>query len=229
MSLTEINLMISNIIASYLAAGSWTIIYYGNRFMGIPQGIFAVSLSTVLLPYFSHVTTYAPRRMSYLLLESAKLVAWVTTTASIIMIYFSRNIFITLFLSDKFTYFHTMQAAYILSIYLSALFFFSFHKIIANVYYAFKIVWVPATSTVISAVFTAIGSFTLTPFFGIYAIALSTMISSVLQTCILIFVLPHYTGSRLYIKRFTQSFLYVFVQAGALLFPFFILHATINF
>ena len=42
-SIVEINLFVSGIVASFLPYGSPTLLYYGSRFMNIPLGVFAVA------------------------------------------------------------------------------------------------------------------------------------------------------------------------------------------
>lgn len=46
----QLNLLISNSLASYLPTGSVTYIYYSNRLMELPLGVFAVAFATVNLP-----------------------------------------------------------------------------------------------------------------------------------------------------------------------------------
>ena len=96
MSVMEISLFIDTSFASYLPAGSISLIYYANRFMGIPLGVFAAAFSTILLPHFSRISTYAPKRLNFYLLESAKLVFWVTIPCTAALIFFSDKIFMTL-------------------------------------------------------------------------------------------------------------------------------------
>ena len=52
-SAIQVNLLIDTIIASFLAAGSISWLYVADRFVGIPIGIFAVAVATILLPDLS--------------------------------------------------------------------------------------------------------------------------------------------------------------------------------
>ena len=52
-SAIQVNLLIDTIIASFLAAGSISWLYVADRFVGIPVGIFAVAIATILLPDLS--------------------------------------------------------------------------------------------------------------------------------------------------------------------------------
>jgi putative peptidoglycan lipid II flippase len=77
MSVMEVGLFIDTSFASLLPKGTVSLINYANRFMGIPLGVFAVAFSTTLLPHFSRVSSYAPKRLGFYLFEATKLVWWV--------------------------------------------------------------------------------------------------------------------------------------------------------
>src|SRR5262249_12926141 len=77
MSIMEIYLFINTSLSSYLPTGSISLIYYANRFMQIPLGVFATAFSTILLPHFSHIGQHAPKRLGFYLLESTKLIIFI--------------------------------------------------------------------------------------------------------------------------------------------------------
>lgn len=52
-SVTQLNIFISTILASFLATGSITYLFYGMRFIHFPLGIFGVALATAVLPTLS--------------------------------------------------------------------------------------------------------------------------------------------------------------------------------
>jgi len=52
-SVLQINLVIDTIIASFLFTGSVTWLYYADRMVEFPLGVFAIALSTVILPTLS--------------------------------------------------------------------------------------------------------------------------------------------------------------------------------
>jgi putative peptidoglycan lipid II flippase len=52
-SVTQLNIFISTILASFLATGSITYLFYGMRFIHFPLGIFGVALATAVLPSLS--------------------------------------------------------------------------------------------------------------------------------------------------------------------------------
>ncbi len=146
-SIVEINLLVSGIFASYLPKGSVTLLHYGSRFMNIPLGVVAVALTSVLLPHFSRVVLYAPRRLNFYILESAKLVTWVVIPVTLAMIFLSKPIYEMILFSKKQTAAQVSEAGFILMIYLCALLFLCLNKILLSVFYSMK----DTTSTTIAA------------------------------------------------------------------------------
>jgi len=53
LSVTQVNLLVNTFLASFLPLGSVSYLYYGMRLIHFPLGIFAVALSTALLPTLS--------------------------------------------------------------------------------------------------------------------------------------------------------------------------------
>jgi putative peptidoglycan lipid II flippase len=213
MSVMEISLFIDTSFASYLPAGSISLIHYANRFVGIPLGVFAVALSTILLPHFSRITTYAPKRLSFYILESAKLVLWVTTPITLMMGFLGNKIFATLFLSEKFTMAHVQQAHMILIAFLVGLFFFSLNKIIVNVYYARHNTLTP---TIIALIVTMM-NITLNVFFMRWwkatGLALATSLTvGCLQTILLLIFIPILFKFKIYTASFMRFAFYYSIQ-----------------
>lgn len=52
-SVTQVNLLVDTLIASFLVSGSITWLYYSDRLMEFPVGVFGVALGTVILPHLS--------------------------------------------------------------------------------------------------------------------------------------------------------------------------------
>ncbi len=156
-SIFEINLFIGGMVASYLPQGSVSLLYYGSRFMNIPLGIFAVALSSILLPHFSRVVLHAPKRLSFYLLEVTKLVTWVIFPATLFFLFVSRNFFEHLLLGKKATAFQIDQAVVILMIYIMGLWFFCMNKILLNLFYAIKDTWSSTIASAVSACVNVLG------------------------------------------------------------------------
>ncbi len=58
-SVTQINLLVDTVLASLLVAGSVSWLYYSDRLVELPLGVFGVALSTVILPRLSRAFSRA--------------------------------------------------------------------------------------------------------------------------------------------------------------------------
>ncbi|HZW61658.1 MAG TPA: murein biosynthesis integral membrane protein MurJ [Candidatus Babeliales bacterium] len=202
MSVVEINLFIDSQFASYLPEGSVSLIYYANRFMGIPLGVFAVAFSTILLPHFSRITAYAPKRLSFYLLETSKFVAWVTIPATLMMCFFAQKFFATLFLSEKFTMAQAVETGHILIAFTIGLLFFSLNKIILSMYYALHAPWIPAMIAAFGAIINIVLDYILIEYWQATGLALATTISAIVQTICLVALFRSKFSIVLFRKRF---------------------------
>lgn len=198
----EINLFIDQVLASYLPEGSVSLIYYTSCFVRIPLGVFAVAFSTVLLPHFSRVHTYAPKRLGFYLFEATKLVFWLTLPATLAMIFFSHDIFYTTMLSKNFTANDVAIAAQLLSAFSLGLFFFSLNKIVLNIFYAFGSTVVPTIITLIATICNTILNLILMCHYGAWGIVVATSMAAALQTVLFIVVLSKKFHVKLYGARF---------------------------
>jgi putative peptidoglycan lipid II flippase len=212
MSIMEINLFIDTSFASYLPQGSISYLYYANRFMQIPLGVFAMALSTILLPHFSRISLYAPTRLQLYLYESAKLILWVTIPLTFLLSFLSEDIFTTLFLSKKFTLADVHETAMILIIFLSGLFIFSLSKIILNMYYALHDTFIPFWISIVEVACNFTLNYLLVMRYGTYGLAIATIFSGYVRTALLAFFLHTRHHFALYIRPFMQSVVRVCTQ-----------------
>lgn len=214
MSVMEISLFVDTQFGSFLPEGSVSLITYANKFIGIPLGVFAVAFSTILLPYFSRLSTYAPKRLNFYLYESAKLVFWVTLPCMLAMIFFAQKIFITLFVSEKFTMAHAQEAGTILIAFAIGLFFFSFNKVVLNIFYAMHQTLVPSIVSVIATLANIAFNFMFINNLQAFGLALATTISGVIQTILLLWFLRARYGFHGYLNHFWKFALGYIVQVS---------------
>lgn len=217
MSVMEINLFIDTSLASYLQTGSIALVYYANRFMQIPLGVFAVALATVLLPYFTRVGIEDPKKLRFYLLESTKLIVWVMLPISVLMIFFADQIFSTLFLSSKFTLNHVMEASSILIAFCIGLTFFSLGKILQSIFYALHETRIPAKNAMISTGINIIGDLVLIRWYGAVGLALATTISGIYGTCLAYYMLNKRFNISCDWALFTQFLIKYTAQLGSAL------------
>jgi len=196
-SIVELNLFVSGIVASYLPKGSISILYYGSRFMNIPLGMFAVALSSILLPHFSRVVLFAPKRLNFYILEVTKLVTWVIIPATLFLMFVSENLFKTL-LGSKADINQVMQAKWILILYLLGLIFLCLNKILLSVFYALKDTWSTTIAAMICAFVNLAGDIIGMHFWGAYGIAAANTIAGIVMTGLCFFFLHTRHGFKFY-------------------------------
>lgn len=221
MSITEVNLALDTAFSSYLQAGTVSLINYAFRFMHIPLGVFGVAFSTILLPHFTRVISYSPKRLGFYLLEAMKFIFWISFPVIVFMSLFSAQIFTTTIgMSGKFPIQRLGEAQGLLVAFLAGLFFFSLNKIILNIYYAFHDTKIPTyvtlSATALNFMFNALFMY----FFGSIGLALATTLSGVSQTWMLMMLLRYKYNFTLYFNHF---FLFCrrYITQFVLLFIFF--------
>lgn len=194
-SIVEINLFVGGSIASFLPSGSVSLLYYGSRFMNIPLGVFAVALSNILLPHFSRIVLYAPKRMSFYLLEVLKFVSWVIIPTTLFFAFVSYNLFDSLFLLRKTAdHAQLVLAAQILILYLGGLLFFCINKVLMSMLYSLKDTRSTMLVTGIGAGVNVLGDLVGMYFFGVHGIAAAASFSGLVMTigCIYLLVARHH-------------------------------------
>lgn len=228
MSILQINLLIDKRFASYLEPGSISTIKYASGFLRIPLGAFGVAFSTILLSHFSRVFTFAPKRLSYYLLEASKLIFWLTIPSALIMSFFSYNIFYTTLLSQKFDIFNVIRAAKFLTIFLSGLSFFALNKVILSIYYSLQSTLIPTLITLFSVFCNTLFNILLFRYLGAEGLIIATVISAIIQTILLVFVLYKYFGYKIYWFKFVTFLMRSFGQLAVLFSIFFISYKLIE-
>ena len=216
MSITEINFFIDRAFASHLNEGSISLIHYASGFMRIPLGVFAVSFATVLFPHLSRVSLYAPKRIGYYLFESFKFVCVIVIPIILIMSFFSKDIFYTLF-APKITLIQAHEASFILNAFLIGLLFFSINKVLLNAFYSLDKTLIPGLISAGATLINVLFNFMFVYVFKAAGLALATSLSTgLLQTVVFIYVLRkhfklHFYGYRfaLFLKKIAlQIFLF---------------------
>jgi putative peptidoglycan lipid II flippase len=202
--LMEIALFIDTSFASLLPAGSISLISHANRFVGIPLGAFAVAFSTILLPHFSRVHTYSPKRLHFYLLEAAKFVLWITIPVTALMAFFSQEIFSTIFLSEKFTMIQVQQASTILRALLPGLFFLSLNKILLTIFYSMHAAWITAIVALATTAINVMLNMLLIEQFQAPGLVFATAVSSMLQTIFFLIILRKKYNFRIYTGKFVS-------------------------
>jgi putative peptidoglycan lipid II flippase len=135
----QINVVVSRLLASFLAEGSVSYLYYAQRLFEFPQGIFIVSLAQAALPAMSRqVAAGDEAGLKESLDYSLRLIAVITLPAALGLILCAVPVYSLFFLSASFDYDAVRQTAFALMAYAPGLFFLGIARIIVPTFYALK-------------------------------------------------------------------------------------------
>ncbi len=136
-SVAQLNVLVGGIIASMLGVGKISLLYYSDRLMEFPLGLFGIALATVTLPYLSR--QYANEQhdeFSATLDWSMKLVLLIAVPAAVGLIVLAEPLVTTLFYGGEFGESDVAMTALALQAFAVGLVGFSFVKILAPAYFA---------------------------------------------------------------------------------------------
>jgi putative peptidoglycan lipid II flippase len=136
-SVAQINLIVDRVIASFLVTGSISWLYYSDRLLEFPLGIFAIALATVILPGLSR--RHAEQSMaefSATLDWALKLVVVIALPAAVGMFMLAGPMLATLFQYGEFTATDTRMARLSLMAYSVALVGFTLVKVLSPGYFS---------------------------------------------------------------------------------------------
>jgi len=103
-SAAQISLLINTILASFLVTGSVTWLYYSDRLMEFPLGIFGIALATVILPALSDTHhSRSKEEFSALLDWALRWAVLIGLPASVALVLLSEALLATLFQYRAFT------------------------------------------------------------------------------------------------------------------------------
>ncbi|MDJ0750522.1 MAG: murein biosynthesis integral membrane protein MurJ [Woeseiaceae bacterium] len=136
-SVAQVNVLLSGIIASLLPVGSISYLYYSDRLMEFPLGLFGIALATVTLPYLSRLWANEDRREFSETLEwSMRIAVLIAVPAAVGLIVLATPLVITLFFGGEFDARSVRLTVFALQAYAAGLVGFSFVKILAPAFFA---------------------------------------------------------------------------------------------
>lgn len=136
-SVAQINVLLGGIIASLLGVGSISYLYYSDRLMEFPLGLFGIALATVTLPYLSRLWANEERDAFSATLDwSLKLALLVAVPAAIGLFLLAEPLITTIFFRGAFDENAVNMTSLALRAYAIGLVGFSFVKILAPAFFA---------------------------------------------------------------------------------------------
>ena len=136
-SVAQINLLLDTVIASFLAVGSLSWLYYSDRLMEFPLGLLGVTIGTVILPRLSReYSNQSATQFSATITWALRLMLVFGLPACIGLIVLAEPMLTTLFEYGKFTQGDSVMASYSLIAYSLGLPAFILIKIFAPAFFA---------------------------------------------------------------------------------------------
>lgn len=136
-SVAQINLLLDTIIASFLITGSVSWLYYSDRLVEFPLGVFGIAMATVILPSLSKQhANQSNDQFNQTLDWALKLVTLVALPAALGLLLLASPLLATLFGYGEFSLHDTQMSALSLMAYALGLPAFIYIKVLAPGYYA---------------------------------------------------------------------------------------------
>jgi putative peptidoglycan lipid II flippase len=216
LSVTQINLFVNTLLASYLPEGAVTTLYYGNRLMQLPLGVFGVAIATALLPLTSgHLARGEKQEFLDVLSYGLRLLFVITVPAAVGLIVLSTPINRLLFEYGRFGG-EAVNAVALASIaYSTGLIAYAGVKVIVPTFYALDDPRTPLTATVLAVGVCLVLNLVFLRPFGYIGLAMATVIAAYVNFFYLIVRLRMRLGS-LDGRRILNSFVRVCLASAAM-------------
>jgi len=136
-SVAQVNLLVNTLLASFLVTGSVSWLYYADRLMEFPLGVFGIALATVILPSLSEKHATASREeFSHLLDWGLRWVFIIGVPASAALVVLAGPMLATLFHFGAFGAEDVRMSASALVAFAAGLLGFTLVKVLAPGFYA---------------------------------------------------------------------------------------------
>ncbi|MFY8349985.1 murein biosynthesis integral membrane protein MurJ [Pseudoalteromonas sp. SSM20] len=191
-SVSQINLLLDTVIASFLVTGSVAWLYYSDRLIEFPLGLFGIGIATVILPTLSklHVND-DPRQFQATVDWGVRFVMWLGIPACFGLIALAPIIINVLFGHGEFMASgnHVDKVAMGVTAYATGLLSFMLIKVLAPAFYAKQNTKTPAKIGVAAMVLNMVFNLMLAPIFGYLGLALATSLSATCNAILLYYFL----------------------------------------
>jgi putative peptidoglycan lipid II flippase len=192
----QVNILVGTLLASLLPEGSVSYLYYADRLVEFPLGIFAISAATAVLPSLSRQAAAQDfDALRHTFSYSMKLVFFITIPAMIGLIVLREPIVGLLFRRGAFDAQSTEMTAYALLYYSVGLWAFSAVRIVVSTFYALQDTKTPVRIAVISILANIFLSIILMGPLKHGGLALATSLASMLNLFLLVRALKVRLGS----------------------------------
>lgn len=185
-SVSQINLLLDTLIASFLMTGTVSWLYYSDRLLEFPLGLFGIAIATVILPTLSrnHVSN---DKLSFAknIDWAFRIIAMLGIPASAALIILAMPLMLVIFQRGAFTVETAHMASLSLMAYSIGLFGFMLVKIFAPAFYSRQDTKTPVKYGVITMASNMVFNLILAIPFGYVGLALATALSGTMNAILL--------------------------------------------
>ncbi|MGN2615940.1 murein biosynthesis integral membrane protein MurJ [Aliivibrio fischeri] len=185
-SVSQINLLFDTFIASFLATGSISWLYYSDRLLEFPLGLFGIAIATVILPALSrkHVDAEGDG-FSQTMDWGVRMVILLGIPAMLGLMVLAKPMLMVLFMRGEFSPNDVNQASLSLLAYASGLLNFMLIKVLAPGYYARQDTKTPVRYGIIAMVTNMFFNAIFAYFYGYVGLAMATALSALVNMVLL--------------------------------------------
>ena len=191
----QINQLIGTLLASLLEEGSVSYLYYADRLVQFPLGVFAIAISTAVLPSLSREAAKGDiYKLKQTLSHALRLTMFITIPAMAGLIVLRQPIIALLFQRGAFSTFTTAMTAQALLYYSVGLWAFAGLRVFVSAFYSLQDTKTPVKVAVVAMIANIAFSLALMGPLKHGGLALALSLASTLQLFMLIFLLRRRLG-----------------------------------
>ena len=189
-SVAQVNMFVNTVLASFLVTGSVSWLYYSDRLMEFPVGVFGIALASVVLPSLSkeHVSGSADS-FSELMDWALRWVILIAVPAAFALYLLAIPLLSTIFLRNAFTVHDVQMSALALEAFSIGICGFIFVKVLAPGFFARQDTKTPMKIAVVSVLVNVVMSYILVKTMQHTGLALSVSIAAWVNAGLLFLVL----------------------------------------
>jgi len=185
-SVSQINLLLDAVIASFLVTGAVSWLYYSDRLLEFPLGLFGIAIATVILPGLSrHYAASSEAAFRYMLDWAVRFICLFGIPSMLGLMVLAEPIITTVFMRGEFNADDVQKTAYSLIAYCSGLVTLMLIKVLAPAFYARQDIKTPVRIAIIAMVANMVFNLALAPFMSYVGLALATAMSGTLNALLL--------------------------------------------
>ena len=194
-SINQLNTLVDRTLASRMAVGGISALNYAARLNGFVQGLFVMSISTVMYPMVSKMASEENfRGLKNTLIEAIGMINIMVIPAAVGAIIFAEPIVSFLFGRGAFTSEAAVMTSSALKFYSIGMLAFGLREILSRAFYALQDTKTPVVNGAIAVGINIVLNMILSRYLGIGGLALATSIAGIVATVLLFITLRKKVG-----------------------------------